>query len=55
MASSRVTMMTTIQAGTVPRPTNAMNAEQVRILSASGSMSVPKLVMSLSRRAILPS
>ena len=33
----------------------AMKAEQVRILSANGSINVPKAVMSLRSRAILPS
>ena len=32
-----------------------MNAEQTMILSASGSIRMPKLVMSLCRRAIMPS
>ena len=32
-----------------------MNAEQVMILSASGSIRMPKLVMSLRLRAIWPS
>src|SRR5690606_32570934 len=36
-------------------PTNAMKAEQVKILSASGSISLPKFVIKLRRRAITPS
>src|SRR5260370_39853670 len=48
-------MTTTIQASTLWRSTRAMKAEQVRILSANGSISTPKLVMRLSRRAIRPS
>ena len=48
-------MMTTIHAGIQFSPTNAMNAEQTRILSASGSIRMPKFVISLRRRAITPS
>ena len=55
MANSRATMMTTIHAGIHFNPTNAMNAEQTMILSARGSMRIPKLVTSLWRRAIWPS
>ena len=49
------TMMITIHAGINPRPTKAMNAEQIRILSASGSIRMPKFVISFLRRAIWPS
>jgi hypothetical protein len=35
--------------------TNAMNAEQVKILSASGSIKIPKFVINFRERAILPS
>src|ERR1017187_1724980 len=63
MASSRPTMMTTIHAPTFTGAfgfrcvlsTNATNAEQVMILSASGSIRMPKLVMSLRERAMRPS
>src|ERR1035438_7942078 len=63
MASSRATMMTTIQAPTFTGAsgfrcvlsTKATNAEQVMILSASGSIKMPKLVMSLRARAMRPS
>jgi hypothetical protein len=37
------------------RSTNAMNAEHTMILSANGSISTPKLVISFRRRAISPS
>ena len=39
----------------LPTLERAMKAEQVRILSASGSISLPKLVIRLRSRAILPS
>src|ERR1022692_929583 len=55
MASSRATTTTAIQAGSHSRPTNAMKAVQTMILSASGSMRMPKLVISLRRRASSPS
>src|ERR1017187_9785549 len=52
MASARATTTTTIHAGIQFSPTKAMKAEQSMILSASGSMRTPKLVMSFRRRAI---
>src|SRR5436309_5842828 len=55
IASSRATISTTSQAGIQFSPTKAMKAEQTIILSASGSIRIPKFVMSLLRRAIWPS
>src|SRR5258706_392518 len=55
IANSRATMITTIQAGIQFSPTKAMNAEQTMILSAKGSMRMPKLVIKFRRRAIWPS
>src|SRR5665213_1408405 len=63
IASSRATMTMTIHEATFTGApgwrcvlsTKAMNAEQVMILSASGSISTPKFVMSLRSRAIFPS
>jgi hypothetical protein len=54
-ASSRATTTTAIHAGSQPRPTSAMNAEQTMILSASGSIRMPKFVIRFRRRAMSPS
>ena len=51
MDNSRATINTAIHGAIQPSPTNAMKAEQVRILSASGSINLPKLVIKLCRRA----
>ena len=50
MANSLETMTTTIHASICRSSTNAMKAEQTRILSASGSIKIPKFVMSLRER-----
>src|SRR2546426_2854488 len=55
IANSRATISTTIQAGIQFSPTKAIKAEQTIILSASGSIRIPKFVISLLRRAIWPS
>ena len=55
IASSRPTITATIQASICLSSMKAMKAEQVRILSAKGSISVPKAVINLRSRAIFPS
>ena len=55
IANSLATIITTIQAGIKFKPTNAMNAEQTIILSANGSIRIPKFVTNFWRRAIWPS
>ena len=55
MANSRATITMTIQAGIHSNSMNAMNAEQISILSASGSISFPKSVINPRLRAMVPS
>jgi hypothetical protein len=52
IASSRATTITTIHARIQSNSMKAMNAEQTMILSASGSIRMPKLVINFRRRAI---
>ena len=55
MANSRTTIKITIQAAIHSSSMKAMNAEQISTLSASGSISFPKAVIRLRRRAMIPS
>ena len=54
-ANSRMTITAAIQEAMEPSPTRAKKRETMRALSAIESISLPKPVTSLERRASLPS